>query len=303
MILIITHKLDFTADFLVNILNKRNIAYKRFNCEDILTTDCIFNFTPGFSFSFLGEKYFKSVWFRRTMLPAIDMQSESHRKYIINEIDAFLKNIFSVIDAKWLSVPNAVYHAENKLYQLRIASRLGFNIPETLVTCTHSEVIDFYNKHKQVIVKPISHTRVSCMGNSEFIFTNKLTDQHIEYILSFDLTPCLFQREIKKKLELRVTVVKDKTFAAQVNSQEDEETLTDWRKKKLAFKVFELPNAIHKLCVELVKELNLLFGAIDLILSPDGTYTFLEINPNGQWVWIETETGLKISDAIIDELI
>jgi len=303
MILIITHKLDFTADFLVNILNKRNIAYKRFNCEDILTTDCTFKFNPAFSYSFLGEKNFKSVWFRRTMLPAIEIQSVEHRKYILNEIDAFLKNIFSVIDAKWISVPNAVYHAENKLFQLRTASRLGFTIPETLVTSIQSEAVDFYKTHKQVIVKPISQTRVNSEENPEFIFTNKLTDQHIEDIASFDLTPCLFQREVKKQVELRVTVVKDKTFAAQVNSQQDEETLTDWRKKKLAFTVFELPDAIHKLCVDLVKELNLLFGAIDLILSPDGTYTFLEINPNGQWVWIETETGLKISDALIEELI
>lgn len=302
MILIITHKLDFTADFLVNILNERNIAYRRFNCEDILTTDCTFNFNPDFSYSFLGETNFNSVWFRRTMLPHIKLHSTAHQKYIINEIDSFLKNIFSVIDAKWVSNPNAVYHAENKLFQLRTASRLGFKIPETLITTTKQKVVDFYETYREVIVKPISQTRVNSDENPEFIFTNKLSYQHIKEIELFDLTPCLFQREVKKHVELRVTVVKDKTFAAQVNSQGDEETLTDWRKKKLAFTVFELPNDIHKLCVYLVRELNLLFGAIDLILSPDGTYTFLEINPNGQWVWIETETGLKISDAIINEL-
>lgn len=30
---------------------------------------------------------------------------------------------------------------------------------------------------------------------------------------------------------------------------------------------------------------------------------FLEINPNGQYLWIEDETGLPITDAICDLLL
>ena len=56
------------------------------------------------------------------------------------------------------------------------------------------------------------------------------------------------------------------------------------------------------MCIRLLKELNLQFGAIDMIKTPDGSYIFLEINPNGQWAWIETQTGLQISDAIINFL-
>jgi glutathione synthase/RimK-type ligase-like ATP-grasp enzyme len=44
------------------------------------------------------------------------------------------------------------------------------------------------------------------------------------------------------------------------------------------------------------------FGAIDMIVTPEGRYVFLEINPNGQWRWIEDASGLPISDALCDAL-
>ena len=78
--------------------------------------------------------------------------------------------------------------------------------------------------------------------------------------------------------------------------------LDDLRRKELTFKRTEIPKNVEDLCFLLVKKLNLSFGAIDLIKNLNGTYTFLEINPNGQWAWIETQTGLGISEAIIKEL-
>jgi glutathione synthase/RimK-type ligase-like ATP-grasp enzyme len=46
-------------------------------------------------------------------------------------------------------------------------------------------------------------------------------------------------------------------------------------------------------------KLGLNFGAVDMILTPDGRYVFLEINPNGQWGWVEDLTGMPISEEII----
>jgi len=302
MILIITHKLDFTADFLINKLNQQNIAYRRFNCEDVLTNDFSFSYNPHFNYSFLGQQDFKTVWFRRTMLPDVDMKSIEEKNYILKEAEAFLKNLFSVIDAKWISPPINVYHAENKLYQLKIAEKLGFKIPDTLITSNKSELVRFYNRHDRIIVKPLSQTRISSEGNVEFIFTNRVETLQMDKISEYDLTPCIFQEEIEKDVELRITVVNNTVFTAQVKSQQDNETKIDWRRKKLIFTRYELPEPVQQLCVKMVKKLGLLFGAIDMIVSPDGTYTFLEINPNGQWVWIESETGLGISDALIKEL-
>mgnify|MGYP005827328847 CR=1 FL=1 len=97
-------------------------------------------------------------------------------------------------------------------------------------------------------------------------------------------------------------VVGDKIFSAKVNSQKNKNTLIDWRKEKNPFVEYALPSEIEQKCIQLTRKLNISFGAIDLVRDKDGNYIFLEINPNGQWAWIEIETGLKISDEIIDFL-
>jgi glutathione synthase/RimK-type ligase-like ATP-grasp enzyme len=303
MILIITHKTDFTADFVINKLNQRNIAYKRLNCEDILTEPFTFRFDEKHNYSLLGQDNFDSVWFRRIKLPELNDMSEEEGLYILNEVDSFLKNIFSTLTAKWLSQPDAVYNAENKFLQLKIAQELGFLIPKTIITNSKVELKHFYeDNNKDIIIKPLSQTRIQQKGNPSFIFTNKVPDKLINEIEEYALTPCIFQENIAKSYEIRVTIVGNKLFAASINSQSDEETKIDWRRKKLEFNKTKIPSDLEDLCFRLLKSLNLNFGAIDLIRTPAEKYVFLEINPNGQWAWIETQTGQNISDAIIDFL-
>ena len=108
-----------------------------------------------------------------------------------------------------------------------------------------------------------------------------------------------------KDVEIRVTVVGDKVFAAEIHSQVNEEAKYDWRTvspRKIPHFVHKLPDEIETACVALTTMLGLNFSAIDLIKKPDGEYIFLEINSNGQWLWIEDITGLKIADAIAEAL-
>jgi len=301
MILIITHKEDYTSDFLINKLNAKKIKYVRWNCEDII--NCNYQVDNNINFTFEGSNNFKAVWFRRTKLPNIENISYSEKIYLLNEYDNLLKNLFCTINAKWVSNPFSIYQAENKLYQLKIANSLGFKIPNTLVTNSKKELLEFYkNNSKSLIIKPLSQSKIISNNEIEYIFTNILKDEHILEIEKYDLTPCIYQEKIEKTIELRVTVVGEEIFIAGINSQVSEITKTDWRKGKLDFYIEELPKELKKKCISLVKSLNLKFGAIDLIKDKNGDYIFLEINPNGQWAWIENETGMKISDAIINEL-
>lgn len=302
MILIITHKEDYTCDFLINKLNQKNIKYKRFNCEDIMKHEFIID--SQINCSILGQESFSSIWFRRTKLPEIENLEPKEQIYLLNEYDSFLKNLFSILDANWVSDPFSVYKAENKLLQLKIAKEIGFIVPDTLLTNSKEKLRVFYLEHdKDIVIKPLSQSRIFDENTTSFLFTNSLKEEHIENIENFDLTPCIYQARIEKDIELRITVVGENVFSAGVNSQSDEETLLDWRKKHLQFFITEIPEEIKSKCVQIVKKLNLQFGAIDIIKDKNGNYIFLEINPNGQWAWIETETGLPISDAIIKTLL
>jgi glutathione synthase/RimK-type ligase-like ATP-grasp enzyme len=303
MILIITHKTDFTADFVINKLNQKGINYKRFNCEDINIYKYCLELNNQFNYSILGERNFRSVWFRRTRLPDINCLKREDKMYLLNETDSFFKNLFATIESNWLSEPNAVYQAENKLLQLKIAQKVGFSLPPTIVTSSKEELARFYIENdKDIIIKPISQTRIQYQNNAAFVFTNKVLEQQINEIDKFDLTPCIFQKNIQKECEIRATVIENMVFASAVYSQKHSETKNDWRRKKLDFFKIDLPKKVNDLCVDLLKALNLKFGAIDLIKTPNDDYVFLEINPNGQWAWIERQTGQDISGAIIDFL-
>ena len=47
---------------------------------------------------------------------------------------------------------------------------------------------------------------------------------------------------------------------------------------------------------------NLVFGAFDYIVTPQNEWIFLELNPNGQWLWLEEALKLDISNKIIEYL-
>lgn len=304
MILIVTHKSDFTADFVIDKLNRDGIEYHRLNCEDINNAYYSLNIADTNLIGQFNLNKVKSVWYRRTMLPSVNaLLTPEEKNFILQSYKSLLENLLSTIEAKWLSDPNLIHKAENKLLQLKKAQKLGFRIPKTIVTNDPKSVKILHSEcNSELIIKPIHSGRVEDDDKMRLIFANKINKDHLENLSNFDLTPCIFQEFIKKEIDIRVTVVGDKVFSAFVDSQSDEETKTDWRRKKQPFKVYELPISIQNKCIEITKSLGLNFGAIDLVKTNKNEYYFLEINPNGQWAWIEIDTGLPISKEIINYL-
>jgi glutathione synthase/RimK-type ligase-like ATP-grasp enzyme len=118
--------------------------------------------------------------------------------------------------------------------------------------------------------------------------------------------PLIIQEYVPKRVELRITVVDSQVFAAEIHSQASARTQHDWRhydNERTPYVPHALPAAIAALCVRLVRVMGLCYGAIDMVLTPEGEYVFLEINPNGQWAWVEGLTGLPIADAITELLV
>jgi glutathione synthase/RimK-type ligase-like ATP-grasp enzyme len=64
----------------------------------------------------------------------------------------------------------------------------------------------------------------------------------------------------------------------------------------------KLPESVRSGLLQLVERLGLVYGAVDMRQTPAGDYVFLEINPAGQWLFIEQRTHQPISDALADTL-
>jgi glutathione synthase/RimK-type ligase-like ATP-grasp enzyme len=116
-----------------------------------------------------------------------------------------------------------------------------------------------------------------------------------------------FHEELEKALELRVTIVGERVFAASVDSSRMERSKTDWRREGFAlidaWKPYTLQAEVEKALLALMDGFALNYGAIDVIVTPEGKHVFLEVNPAGEFFWLERENGLAISEAIADVML
>jgi hypothetical protein len=135
--------------------------------------------------------------------------------------------------------------------------------------------------------------------------TQPVTAHDVGCAASLRFCPVIVQAYVPKRVELRITVVGSEIFACEIHSQVTNRTKHDWRHYDLAHtphSVHDLPPEVGARCRHLVTAFGLCYGAIDMILTPDGRYVFLEINPTGQFGWIEDLTGFPISAAIVQLL-
>lgn len=319
MILILTDPGDTHSDFVIDILKRRGAEYLRFDPEDFPTRAKV-----SLSYNLTGDRRLNlrlnqttfdlstvhSVWTRRPGLPRAgeQVQDSTVREFVASECQGYLRDIWNSLPASWLPAPPAVLmRAHFKMSQLQLASELGFELPPTLVTNCPDEFLAFYQEHQgQVISKLVGSAFQRVAGNEFVRYTEFVSHRQIGYASAVQRCPVILQAYVPKRLELRITVVGKRVFAAEIHSQHTHHTRYDWRRydyDQTPHFEHQLPTSVADQCVQLIQKMNLRYGAIDMILRPDGRYVFVEINPNGQYLWIEQKTGLPISDAICDLLI
>ncbi len=311
MILIVTSKRDLTSDFIVLELQRQGLPYLRLNTEDLPkgTFYCRPGFDDAWHFELGGVPFdlahVKAAYFRRPGTPEpLPEINEAERTYSTAEWQAMLQSLYWAIGDRWLNAPHAIALAEDKVRQLTLARKLGFRIPETLIGNAPA-VAETFAAGGGVIGKPLRNAVVSGPWSDRVVFTSRVAIDARTEQLAIRACPLILQQEIKKRFDVRVTVVGQQVFAATKDSQSNPDTEVDWRRTStpdLPHSPHSLPHEVAEACVALTKSLGLRFGALDFVLDPAGQLWFLEINPNGQWAWIETRTGHPIAKAIVAEL-
>lgn len=211
--------------------------------------------------------------------------------------------MLATLECVWLSYPAAIREAGHKLKQLQVAKTIGFAVPPTLISQTPQEIREFRaSMGRPLAAKLIAKgpPRAATPAQQYVVFTQRLADEDLDDAAALAACATLYQPYIDKQFELRVTVVGSEVLACRIDSQSTERTRVDWRNYDLAntpHSAFDLDDRTRQQCLELVRHFGLNFGAIDLICTPGDELVFLEMNPNGQWGWIEELTGLPIARA------
>ena len=251
-----------------------------------------------------------AVWHRRlnfgARLPTtLDGQL---RRASVGESRAAAQGMLASLKAFRMDSVQHIRHAENKQLQLQAAREVGLEIPRTLTTNDPSAVRAFAESCEGgMVTKMLSSFAVYEGGQELVVFSNQLKPEDIADLSGLSLCPMTFQEMVPKALELRTTVVGRRVMSASIDSQSSTRAAHDWRRDGLRmiqdWQPYELPREVEEKILRLMDYFVLNYGAIDLIVTPDGRHVFLEINPVGEFFWLERYPGLPIADAIADVLL
>ena len=88
----------------------------------------------------------------------------------------------------------------------------------------------------------------------------------------------MFQEYVPKKSEFRVTIIGDNLHTTEIQSQQSNKTLVDWRRyddfTKTPYSKSELPPDVENKLLKLMKVMKLEFGAIDIGTNSPGRIYF-----------------------------
>jgi len=250
---------------------------------------------------------FDSIWYRRPRLPALPTlpQDEDSREFAQDEWQSLWHSAYCLARPRlWVSHPEKLRMADSKPLQAKLAVEEGLSIPDTLITTDAKQLREFSHRHGgRIIVKATGCGWVQRKGQDAFTFilTNRVRPEDLNDDAAIRLAPITAQEELRKRYEIRVNVVGREVLAIRIDSQRSQISELDWRRYDVAntpYTRYTLPIEVADACRRVTRRLGLNFGAIDIVRTLEGSYVFLEINGNGQFLWAEELSGVPVSDAM-----
>jgi len=238
-----------------------------------------------------------AIWWRRPQPVAVpaSVGRPSHRAFAHQENVEALAGLWQALDVYWMNHPTRDEVAGRKLNQLRVAQSVGLRIPRTCITNDPARARAFIEREGagKVICKSFSATF------EEWRETRLVSAAEIAHLGSVAVAPVIFQEYIEADVDLRITVVGDTIFPAAIMSQRSRYPV-DFRMDMGQVEIADttLPEDVAERLRTFMRHYGLEYGAIDMRRTPDGEHVFLEINPAGQFLFVEERTGQPIAETV-----
>lgn len=309
MILVISYPGEEHTDDVVTRLNGRGLDVLRIDLADFpgqTALSCSWDpsrepqamiTTPAGTFDLHDVQ---AAWWRRVRHPTVDpaVTDPNAAAFILSETHEAVSGMLDSLRCPWMNPRGADAAAHHKPLQWTVARQVGLTVPDTLVTTNPDDARRFIQR------APGSKTvfKAFIAMADAWRETRLVEDSDLEHLASVRLAPVIFQ-EYVPGVDLRIIQVGERFYAAELDARRTSYPV-DMRMVigEAQVRAVSLPQAVEDQLLALQRRLGLVYGAIDMRRTDSGEYVFLEVNPAGQWLFVETLTGLPISQAVADQL-
>jgi glutathione synthase/RimK-type ligase-like ATP-grasp enzyme len=313
-VLMLTSDYDPEANLVGIGLRNRGIDYVRLNTDDVpcrvkVSYRVRQDFDLAVKFAIrkhsLESSEISVVWLRNFDVREKNfVMSEPGLTFSLQQWSHAVEILQRNMACEWISSPEATLQASDRAKELSAAKAVGFNIPDTLITNDPDAARDFYHSRDgEVVIKALRHHSVVIRDKIYSMFTRRICKKDLLKLDDLLYAPCILQEQLSGKSELRVTVVGDDVFAAELDPSptvKKGDGIHGELSAAFHIRVFDLPDMIRTRCIQLIKSLGLRYAAIDFIRDNTERLFFLEVNPTGDWYWIESKTGQSITRAMVN---
>jgi glutathione synthase/RimK-type ligase-like ATP-grasp enzyme len=220
------------------------------------------------------------------------------RAFAESETAQAVGGMLDALPCTWVNPRGADDAAHHKPYQWAVAHEVGLSLPRTLVTSKPEAARAF------IAELGVGRTvfKAFLAAQEAWRETRLIERGDLDRLDLVRLAPVIFQ-EYVPGVDIRVTVVGDTLFAAEIDARSTSYPV-DMRMVigEAPVRAIELPPSVARALLRLQRRLGLRYGAVDLRRTDQGDYVFFEVNPAGQWLFVEQRTGLPISQAVADAL-
>lgn len=248
----------------------------------------------------------RSVWYRSpSAFRFPGAMSHVERRHAGHEAKLGLGGVLSSLPVLWVNHPGRYADAGHKPRQLVAAAAAGLDVASTLVTNEPAAVRRFTARcgPAGVVTKMLGAPAIDEQGGRRVALTERLTPTDLDDLRGVELTAHQFQHWAPKREEARVIVIGSQIHAVAIRAGSAAARI-DWRTDydSLSYAHIALPVEVERGVRAAMDELNLVYGAFDFVITPHGRWIFLEVNPGGQFGWLEDETGLPLTATLADLL-
>lgn len=249
----------------------------------------------------------QSVLYRRPNPIAEDPNVQAaYREVVATEWTSFTSGVWELIESGslWVSHPARIRQAELKIHQLDLARRVGLTIPRTLVTNDIAEVKDFWiDCGGSVVFKKLRSHGITIGSYSAIFSTKRLLSVADLNPDELRVCPVIFQEEMPKGLDVRIVVIARKVFGFTIDAQQVDTGKVDYRAagdriRTMPHATYEVGRLTARRLCDMTRMLGLEFGVYDFVLTADDRLVFLELNPNGQWLWLQLATRVDLAGEV-----